>query len=94
MRSLVQKTAVTLVVGLVCCVSRARAEVKSQLTFTGPFEKHDHKGRRVIPYFEKTGYAHIRQSFVRVSFVISQRVGGAVCDDVWCPSASGVTALP
>lgn len=64
---LLQNAAVALVVGLVCCAPRARAELKTQLTLMGPFEKHDHKGTRIIPYFEKTGSTNIMQSFVRVS---------------------------
>lgn len=55
-----------LVVGLVCCAVRVGAEVKQQLTVTAPFDKHDHKGARIIPYFEKTGTTNLMQSFVRV----------------------------
>ena len=56
-----------LVVGLVCWAVRVGADVKQQLTVTAPFDKHDHKGSRIIPYFEKTGSTNIMQSFVRVS---------------------------
>ncbi|CAM9385524.1 unnamed protein product [Pylaiella littoralis] len=58
---------VALVVGLVCCASRAQAELKTQLTLTGPFEKHDHKGTRIIPFYEKTGATNIMQSFIRMT---------------------------
>jgi len=55
-----------LVVGLACCAARVGAELRPQLTVTGPFDKHDHKGSRIVPYFEKTGATNIMQSFIRV----------------------------
>lgn len=55
-----------LLVGLVCCALRVGAEVKQQMTVTAPFDKYDHKGSRIIPYFEKSGATSIMQSFIRV----------------------------
>ena len=52
---------------LVCCWVEVAGEVKSPLSVTGPFDKHDHKGSRIIPYFEKMGATSIMQSFIRVS---------------------------
>lgn len=64
-----------LAVGLVCCAARVDAAVKTQLTVTPPFDKHDHKGSRIIPYFEATGATNIMQSFVRVR--ANDGVGGS-----------------
>eukprot|EP00752_Nemacystus_decipiens_P005062 g4596.t1 len=64
-----------LVVGLVCCAVRVGADVKQQLTVTAPFDKHDHKGSRIIPYFEKTGATNIMQSFVRMTPDKTNEVG-------------------
>lgn len=58
------------------CAVRVGAEVKQQLTVTSPFDKHDHKGSRIIPYFEKTGATNIMQSFVRVRAREGEREGG------------------
>ena len=43
------------------------AEVKNSLTITSPFDRHDHKGSRIIPYWETSGSTNIMQSFIRVS---------------------------
>ncbi|CAM9959851.1 unnamed protein product [Ectocarpus sp. 12 AP-2014] len=58
---------VAVVVGLACCAVRVSGELKQQLSVLGPFDKHDHKGSRIIPYFEKTGATNIMQSFVRMT---------------------------
>ncbi|CAM9749252.1 unnamed protein product [Scytosiphon promiscuus] len=50
-----------------CCTLPVRAEVRTQLTVTGPFDKHDHRGSRIIPYFEKTGTTNVMQSFIRMT---------------------------
>lgn len=60
--------AVALVVLLLgCAVLPASAELKASLTVSSPFDKHDHKGSRIIPYWEKSGSTNIMQTFVRVS---------------------------
>lgn len=72
-----------LAVGLACCAARVGAELRPQLTVTGPFDKHDHKGSRIVPYFEKTGATNIMQSFIRVSECAHQRRcrgGRLMCD--------------
>lgn len=72
------------VISLSLCswVPTARAELKTSLTVTPPFDKHDHRGSRIIPYWEKSGDTNIMQSFVRVrSFFTpsNQRVCVRVC---------------
>ncbi|CAM9749179.1 unnamed protein product [Scytosiphon promiscuus] len=70
-RGLVRAAAGALAAGCLllacCCTLPVTAEVKTQLTVTGPFDKHDHKGSRIIPYFEKTGTTNIMQSFIRMT---------------------------
>lgn len=51
---------------LLLCAAPAGAELRPQLTVMGPFDKHDHKGSRIVPYFEKTQATNIMQSFIRV----------------------------
>lgn len=67
--------AVALVVLLLGCAVPASAELKSSLSVASPFDKHDHKGSRIIPYWEKSGSTNIMQTFVRVS---EQAVYGVV----------------
>lgn len=64
-----------LLVGLVWCAVRVGAEVKQQMTVTAPFDKHDHKGSRIIPYFEKSGATSIMQSFIRMTPDKADNVG-------------------
>lgn len=53
---------------LLClCLSPGSAELKASLAVSPPFDKHDHRGARIIPYWEKGGTTNIMQSFVRVS---------------------------
>lgn len=73
--------AVASVLGLMCFAVRVGAEVKNQLTVAAPFDKHDHKGSRIIPYFEKTGVTNILQSFVRVSEREDRVFGGGVGEE-------------
>lgn len=44
----------------------AASELKNSLTVTPPFDKHDHKGSRIIPFWETGGATNIMQSFIRV----------------------------
>lgn len=44
-----------------------RAAIKSSFLIAPPFDKHDHRGSRIIPYWDKSGATNIMQSFVRVS---------------------------
>lgn len=59
---------------VLCClllgVPFAEADLKTSFVIAPPFDKHDHRGSRIIPYWDKTGSSNIMQSFVRVSFVI------------------------
>lgn len=74
--------AVALVVLLLgCAIPPASAEQKASLAIQSPFDKHDHKGSRIIPYWEKSGSTNIMQTFVRVS---SQYAISAPCVWVWC----------
>lgn len=62
-----------------CAVLPASAELKASLTVSSPFDKHDHKGSRIIPYWEKSGSTNIMQTFVRVShFVAFSRYASAL----------------
>ena len=63
--------AVALAVLLLGCAVPASAELKAPLTVSSPFDKHDHKGSRIIPYWEKSGSTNIMQTFVRVSLFIA-----------------------
>ena len=66
-----------LVTCLVCCSVGVGAELKRQMLVEPPFDKHDHKGSRIIPYFEKTGATNVMGSYVRVRE--SEREKGVVC---------------
>lgn len=73
--------AVALVVLLLgCAIPPASAEMKASLAIQPPFDKHDHKGSRIIPYWEKSGSTNIMQTFVRVS----SQYASAPCVWVWC----------
>lgn len=44
-----------------------RAAIKSSFLIAPPFDKHDHRGSRIIPYWDKSGATNIMQSFVRMT---------------------------
>ncbi|CAM9662286.1 unnamed protein product, partial [Chrysoparadoxa australica] len=38
-----------------------------QMQFSGPFQTHDHRGSRILPYFDKGGEALVKNNFVRLT---------------------------
>lgn len=49
------------------CFRPAQSDLKSSSVISPPFDKHDHRGSRIIPFWDKTGSSTIMQQFIRVS---------------------------
>lgn len=51
---------------VVICSRTVLAELRSSCVISPPFDKHDHRGARIVPFWDKTGSTSIMQSFIRV----------------------------